>query len=172
MECIDLVQVSAETLAPKASQAVRWMRSLPAPHDIVLGPSGNGRARHVVFKGCRAPLDFVSVFALERYFNKVYPPDCVCFPLLTHNFSSFSPGCCEAPPAVPNHHFELSLIHIIAIRRYLSVHPLNTKSSYDGLFVLYFMSRTIQPLRELDNRKAIPRKGWPKSYTRSLYYRR
>ena len=89
MECIDLVQVSAETLAPKASQAVRWMRSLPAPHDIVLGPKGNGRARRVVFEGCRAPLDFVSVFDLERYFNKVYPPDCVCLPLLTHNFSFF-----------------------------------------------------------------------------------
>ena len=57
--------------------------------DIVLGPKGSGRARHVVFKGCRAPLDFVSVVALERYFNKVYPPDSVCFPLLTHNFSFF-----------------------------------------------------------------------------------
>ena len=65
MEYIDLVQVSAETLAPKAAQAVRWMRSVPAPYDVVLGPKGNGRARHVVFKDCEAPLDFVSLDALE-----------------------------------------------------------------------------------------------------------
>jgi len=71
MEYIDLIQVSAETLASKAAQAVRWMRSVPAPHDVVLGPKGNGRARHVVFKKCEAPLDFVSLVALERYFNKV-----------------------------------------------------------------------------------------------------
>jgi len=87
MEYIDLVQVSAETLAPKAAEAIRWMRSVPAPHDVVLGPMGNGRARHVVFKDREAPLDFVSLGALERHFNKVCPPDCVCFPLLTHNFS-------------------------------------------------------------------------------------
>ena len=36
MEYIDLVQISAESLAPKAAQAVRWMRSVPAPHDVVL----------------------------------------------------------------------------------------------------------------------------------------
>jgi hypothetical protein len=71
MEYIDLIQVSAETLAPKAAQAVRWMRTVPAPHDVVLGPKGGGRARHVVFKNCEAPLDFVSLGAMERYFNKV-----------------------------------------------------------------------------------------------------
>jgi len=81
MEYIDLVQVEAEVLAPRAAQAVRWMRSVPAPHDVVLGPKGNGRARHVVFKKCEAPLDFVSLGALERYFNKVCLPDCVRFPL-------------------------------------------------------------------------------------------
>jgi hypothetical protein len=53
------------------------MRSVPAPHDVVLGPKGNGRARHVVFKDFKAPLDFISVGALERYFNKVCLPD-VC----------------------------------------------------------------------------------------------
>ncbi|TDL14469.1 hypothetical protein BD410DRAFT_203463 [Rickenella mellea] len=70
MEYICLAQVSAETLAAKAAQAVRWMHGVPAPHDVVLGPKGNGRARHVVFKNCKAPLDFVSLGALERYFNK------------------------------------------------------------------------------------------------------
>jgi hypothetical protein len=89
MEYIDLVQVSDETLAPKAAQAVRWMRSVPAPHGIVLGPKGNGIARHVVFKDREAPLDFVSLDALERYFNKVCLPDCVRFALLTHSFSFF-----------------------------------------------------------------------------------
>ena len=87
MEYIDLFQVSAETLAPKAAQAIRWMRSVPAPQDVVLGPMGNGRARHVVFKDRKAPLDFASIDALERYFNKVCLPDCVHFPLLTHNVS-------------------------------------------------------------------------------------
>jgi hypothetical protein len=89
MEYIDMVQVSAETLASKASQAVRWMRSVPIPHDVVLGPKGNGRARHVVFKNCKAPLNFVSLNALERYLNKVCLPDCVCFLLLTYRFSFF-----------------------------------------------------------------------------------
>jgi len=70
MEYIDLVQVSAETLAPKAAQAIRWMRTVPAPHDVVLGPMGNGRARHVVFKNREAPLDFASLDALERYINE------------------------------------------------------------------------------------------------------
>lgn len=77
MEYIDLVQVSAETLALKAAQAVQWMRSVPAPHDVVLGPMGNGDARHAVFKNREAPLDFVSLGALERYFNKVYLRHCV-----------------------------------------------------------------------------------------------
>ena len=36
MEYIDLIQVSGETLAPKAAQAVRWMRSVPPPHHVVL----------------------------------------------------------------------------------------------------------------------------------------
>ncbi|KAJ6534885.1 hypothetical protein B0H19DRAFT_1184392 [Mycena capillaripes] len=70
MEYIDLIHVSAETLAPKAALAIRWMRSVPAPHNVVLGPMGDGRARHVVFKNCEAPLDFVSPGALERYLNK------------------------------------------------------------------------------------------------------
>jgi serine/threonine protein kinase len=71
MEYIELIQVSAENLAPKAAQAVRWMRRVPAPHDVILGPKGNGPARHVVLKNCEAPLDFASLGALERYLNKV-----------------------------------------------------------------------------------------------------
>ena len=50
MEYIDLCQVSNETLAVKTAQAVCWMRSIPAPPGVVLGPMGNGPARHAVFK--------------------------------------------------------------------------------------------------------------------------
>ncbi len=46
-------------------------------------------ACHTVFNKCEVPLDFVSLGALEHYFNKVCLPDCVCFPLLTHNLSFF-----------------------------------------------------------------------------------
>ncbi|KIO27451.1 hypothetical protein M407DRAFT_23270 [Tulasnella calospora MUT 4182] len=70
MELIQLVEVPTADLAVKAAQAVLWMRGVPAPSDVVLGPKGPGRARHVVFKNRVAPLDFVSVKALERYFNK------------------------------------------------------------------------------------------------------
>src|SRR6266446_332324 len=44
MEYIDLLQVSAETLALKTVQVVHWMRSMPAPHNIILGPKGNSCA--------------------------------------------------------------------------------------------------------------------------------
>ena len=46
-------------------------------------------ACHAVFNKCEVPLDFVSLGALEHYFNKVCLPDCVCFPLLAHNLSFF-----------------------------------------------------------------------------------
>src|SRR5258707_14918325 len=45
-----------------------------------------------VFNKCEVPLDFVSLGTLEHYFNKVCLPDCVCFPLLTHNLSFFLPA--------------------------------------------------------------------------------
>ncbi|KAG8946888.1 hypothetical protein FRC04_011315 [Tulasnella sp. 424] len=69
MEHIQQIEVSPEELVQKAAQAVSWMRRVPAPPDVVLGPLGSGRARHVVFKNCVAPLDFTSVEALERWFN-------------------------------------------------------------------------------------------------------
>lgn len=73
MEYIDMIQTTGETLAPKAAEAVRWMLGVRAPDGVVLGPKGNtsSRAHHVVFKDCEAPLDFVSLDALDRYFNKV-----------------------------------------------------------------------------------------------------
>jgi hypothetical protein len=41
MELIQLDQVSPEILAEKAAQAVRWMRDVSAPGDLVLGPKGS-----------------------------------------------------------------------------------------------------------------------------------
>ena len=42
MEYIDLLQVLAETLALKTVQAVHWMHSMLALHDVILRPKGNG----------------------------------------------------------------------------------------------------------------------------------
>src|SRR5258708_18139111 len=44
MEYIDLLQVLAETLALKTVHVVCWMCSMPALHNIILGPKGNGCA--------------------------------------------------------------------------------------------------------------------------------
>src|SRR5258707_10054562 len=44
MEYIGLLQVSAETLALKTVQAVCWMCSMLAPHDIILRSKGNSCA--------------------------------------------------------------------------------------------------------------------------------
>ncbi|KAF8691101.1 hypothetical protein AX14_002804 [Amanita brunnescens Koide BX004] len=70
MELIQFDQVSPEILAERAAQAVRWMRNMRAPDDLVLGPKGRGPACHVVFKDSEAPQNYRSVKALERYFNK------------------------------------------------------------------------------------------------------
>ncbi|KAG9045460.1 hypothetical protein FS837_006276 [Tulasnella sp. UAMH 9824] len=69
MELIEMIEVSTEELVQKTAQAVKWMRSVEAPDEVILGPLGSGPARHVVFKDCVAPLDFTSVEALERFFN-------------------------------------------------------------------------------------------------------
>ena len=84
MELIQLDQVSPEILAERAAQAVRWMRDMRAPDDLVLGPKGRGPARHVVFKDSEALQNYRSVKALERYFNKVR---CIGPPLLMLIFS-------------------------------------------------------------------------------------
>ncbi|KAH9947793.1 hypothetical protein B0H21DRAFT_821633 [Amylocystis lapponica] len=70
MDLIQLVQVSPELLAEKAAQAVRWMRDVRVSDDVVLGPMGEGLARHKVFKDSEAPRGYHSVMALERYLNR------------------------------------------------------------------------------------------------------
>ena len=63
MEYIDLLQVSAETLALKTVQAVHWMRSMLAPHDVVLGPKGNG---HACCKRTKRALSTPTVHTTDR----------------------------------------------------------------------------------------------------------
>ncbi|KAJ7210627.1 hypothetical protein B0H12DRAFT_1033678 [Mycena haematopus] len=70
MDLIQLIPVSPGVLREKTAQAVRWMRDVRAPDDVILGPKGGGPARHKVFKYTEAPLNYRSVAALERYFNK------------------------------------------------------------------------------------------------------
>ncbi|KAJ7199717.1 hypothetical protein B0H12DRAFT_1244609, partial [Mycena haematopus] len=64
MEFIELVPVSRDVLREKAAQAVRWMCGVRVPEDVILGPKGGGPAWH------KAPLNYRSVAALERYLNK------------------------------------------------------------------------------------------------------
>ncbi|KAG8891166.1 hypothetical protein FRC01_014866, partial [Tulasnella sp. 417] len=72
MEYIELIPTPDLELAQKAALAVQWLRDVPAPSDrVYIGPLGNGRARHVLFKNYEAPLAFSSIQALERYLNKV-----------------------------------------------------------------------------------------------------
>lgn len=89
MDLIQLVQVSPEALAEKAAQAVRWMRDVRVPDDVVLGPKGRGLVRHEVFKSSEAPRIYHSVTALERYFNKVRLPRSPS----AHADLFFPPGC-------------------------------------------------------------------------------
>lgn len=89
MELIQLDQVLPEVLAERATQAVRWMRDVRAPDDLVLGPKGGGPTHHVVFKNSEAPQNYRSVKALERYFNKVR----LCRAPSAHANFFFPPGC-------------------------------------------------------------------------------
>src|SRR5258707_5753750 len=63
MEYIDLLQVSAETLALKTVQAVCWMRSMQAPHDVVLRPKGNA---HACCKCTKRALSTPTVHTMDR----------------------------------------------------------------------------------------------------------
>ncbi|KAF8337456.1 uncharacterized protein EI90DRAFT_3013671 [Cantharellus anzutake] len=70
MERLELTPISDQDLSPRVSRALQWLYSLPAPAEAAIGGLGGGRARHVLFKDRRAPLDFSSIEALERYMNK------------------------------------------------------------------------------------------------------
>ena len=71
MDLIQFAEVSFEDLAEKAAHAVRWMRTVPVPDDVILGPRGGGLMSHIVFRDYKAPRKYRSIIALERYLNKV-----------------------------------------------------------------------------------------------------
>ena len=100
MDLIQLVQVSPDILTEKAVQAVRWMRDVRVPDDVVLGPKGGGLARHKVFKDSEAPRSYRSVMALERYFNKVH----LRRSSSAHADLFFPKGCEDSPAAAVQKH--------------------------------------------------------------------
>jgi len=71
MEYITLTHPPVPDLPQKVAVALQWLRDPPAPTERVrIGPLGSGRARHTLFKDCKAPLPFSSIEAIERYLNK------------------------------------------------------------------------------------------------------
>ena len=72
MEYITLTD-SPPDLYERAGEALKWLSSVPAPPNHVIGPLGGGCIRHRFFKDDEAPLLFSSVEALERYMEKVCP---------------------------------------------------------------------------------------------------
>lgn len=74
MDYIKPTPTPVQDLPQRVALALQWLRDLPAPPGHVgIGPLGNGRARHTLFKDREAPLSFSSIEAIERYLNKVRP---------------------------------------------------------------------------------------------------
>jgi len=73
MEYIEAKPTLPRDTPEKVAEALQWLRDLPAPSDVTIGPVGGGLARHKLFKNYTAPLRFSSIEALERYMNKVRP---------------------------------------------------------------------------------------------------
>lgn len=71
MEYIVAKPTSASNVPEKVAEAVEWLRSVPPPPDVSIGPVGGGRARHALFKDYTAPHPFSSKEALQRYMNRV-----------------------------------------------------------------------------------------------------
>ncbi|XP_006463809.1 hypothetical protein AGABI2DRAFT_120611 [Agaricus bisporus var. bisporus H97] len=60
-----------EDFHERVAQAIQWLRDCPAPPDGArIGPVGSGPAYHELFRDIKAPLEFSSAMALERYLNK------------------------------------------------------------------------------------------------------
>ena len=84
MEYITLAPLPALDFPKKVAMAVQWLHDLPPPSDRVrVGPLGSGLARHTLFKDYKAPLNFSSIQAIERYLNK-----CVCGYIFEHFLSA------------------------------------------------------------------------------------
>jgi len=83
MEYIDAESASAWSTPRQVTEALQWLRDLPAPRDAVVGTVGGGYARHRIFKDDSAPMPFSSMGALQRYMNTVC--SCYCtFPITSH----------------------------------------------------------------------------------------
>lgn len=71
MECIEAGLTPARDAPEKVAKALQWLRDLPAPPGVTIGPVGGGHAHSKLFKDFTAPLPFSSKEALERYMNTV-----------------------------------------------------------------------------------------------------
>ena len=70
VEFIKLVN-SPPDINQRRAVALSWLSEVPLPPNHVIGPLAGGRICHQFFKDYKAPLDFSSVEALERYIEKV-----------------------------------------------------------------------------------------------------
>ncbi len=72
MEYIELIGTPVLDFPQKVALALQWPHDPPAPSDHVrIGPLADGRARHLLFKNCKAPPSFTSIYSMERYSNEV-----------------------------------------------------------------------------------------------------
>ena len=61
MENIKHTSTLGPDLIQRVARALQWLRGVPAPDNVTVGPIGNALARHVLFKDFEAPLCFSSV---------------------------------------------------------------------------------------------------------------
>ena len=57
---LHLLPTPARNAPEEVAKALQWLRGLPAPPDVAIGPVGGGLARHALFKDHTAPLPFSS----------------------------------------------------------------------------------------------------------------
>ncbi|KAG9009868.1 hypothetical protein FRB93_005139 [Tulasnella sp. JGI-2019a] len=70
MEYIKAIPTPARNAPEKVAKALQWLRGLPAPPGVTIGPMGGDYIRHSAFKDHTAPLPFISKDAFERYMNR------------------------------------------------------------------------------------------------------
>src|SRR5258708_30085195 len=85
MDYIKPTPTPVPDLPKRVALALHWLLNLPAPPSHVgIGPLGNGRACHTLFKDCMVPLSFSSIQAMDRYLDQV----CPCLYFLEHSPST------------------------------------------------------------------------------------
>ena len=55
MEYIDIKPILSGTVQEQVAKALQWLRRVPAPPDVVIGPLGGGLAHHQLLKDYVAP---------------------------------------------------------------------------------------------------------------------